>query len=111
MPSALVLKRGIAKCSPDWRTSDGYSILELACQSKRFLLWTPSAVILKWIGDATINKVKNFIPDSKTADGDTLIELVCQSEIHITHISTAVLSGWLRDTKFIQNITKIITPG
>ena len=75
-----------------------------------YLSQTPSGLILKWLGDATINQVKKSIPDANTADGDALIQLVFQSEICISYISTAVLSKWLSDTALIQNLAKTFTP-
>ena len=118
IPSIIVLDRlnsgnakDISVFKPDCKTSDGYNLLELTCQSEIYLSQTPSGLILKWLGDATVNQVKKSIPDSKTADDKTLIELVCQSEICVSHVSTAVLSKWLSDTTLIRSRAEIITPG
>ena len=115
IPSIIVLDmlnsgnaKHISVFKPDCKTSDGYNLLELTCQSEIYLSQTLSGLILKWLGDATVNRVKKSIPDSKTADGITLIQLVCQSEICISHVSTAVLSKWLSDTTSL--LAKNITP-
>ena len=117
IPSIIVLAilnsgngKYISVFKPDCKTSDGYNLLELTCQSEMYLSQTPSGLILKWLGDATVNQVQKSIPDSKTLDGDTLVQLICQSEICISHVSTVVLSKWLRDTTLIQNLAKNITP-
>ena len=118
IPSIIVLDilnsgnvKYISVFKPDCKTSDGYNLLELTCQSEIFLSQTPSGLILKWLGDATVNQVKKSIPDSKTADGKALIQLVCQSEICISHVSSVVLSKWLSDTTLIRNRAELITPG
>ena len=83
---------------PDWKTQDGYSVLELVCQSESCVSQLSSKVMLGWLTGTTLDLTKVVIPNYKTADGDTLLQLVCQSESIISRIFSATLVLWLKLT-------------
>ena len=68
IPSIIVLdilnsgnaKLYISVFKPDCKTSDGYNLLELACQSEIYLSQISSGLILKWLGDTIVNRVKKI---------------------------------------------------
>ena len=92
-----------------WKTADGDTLLQLVCQSETIVSQISSAVLSKWLDDATldINLAKVIIPELKT---EALLQLVCRSETIMSRISSAVLSKWLKDATLDINLENIIIP-
>ena len=88
--------------TPDNKTADGDTLLQLILQSDICLSHVSSTTILKLLNNATLDIKRIDLPNSKTADGDSLLQLMYQSESCLSQTPSAELIKWLSDTTLDQ---------
>ena len=91
--------------TPEWKTADGNSLLQIICQSEACLSRISSTFILKWLSITTLDVTT--LPKLEAADDKSLLQHVCQSEIYVRQIPSSVMSKWLSDTT-LDLINKVV---